>query len=145
MNPLRTRVIVRNVLVGAGAYYLSWWVSPPLEIGFGKLTKGVTYTGDFAGGVVMPIVTGLPVALIAVVVGATVVWVVESETPFRWAIFPAFLYAFFGYIGYHWARPPMFIDRVTQIVTAAFLALACLGGAMLAIRRPASSSRINPV
>ena len=118
-----------------------------MEIAFGKLTKGITYSGDFAGGVVMPIVSGLPVALIAVVVGAIVVWVVESEKPFRWAIVPASLYAIFAYIGYHWARPPMFIDRVEQIVTAAFLALACLGGATLEIRRRASlsSSRINPV
>jgi hypothetical protein len=144
MKPLRTTVIVRNFLVGAGAYYLSWWVSPPLEILFGKLTKGITYTGDFEGGVVMPIVTGLPVALIAAVVGASVVWVVESETPFRWALFPAALYAFFGYIGYHWARPPMFIDRVTQTVTALFLALACLGGAMLALRRQARPSSAQP-
>jgi len=140
MKPLRGAVIARNLLVGAGAYYLSWWVSPPLELGFGKLTNGITYTADFAGSVVMPIVTGVPVALMAAVVGASVVLLVESETPFRWAIFPAALYAFFGYIGYHWARPPMFIDRVTQAVTALFLALACLGGAMLAARRRASPS-----
>jgi hypothetical protein len=147
MKPLRSIVIVRNLLVGAGAYYLSWWVSPLLEIGFGKLTNGITYTGDFSSGVVMPIVTGLPVALVAAVVGASVVWIVESETPFRWSIFPAALYAFFGYTGYHWARPPVFIDRLTQAVTALFLALACLGGGILAVKRRAGPrpARITPV
>src|ERR1700688_1786202 len=147
MKPLRAIVIVRNFLVGAGAYYLSWWVSPPLEILFGKLTKGITYTGDFEGGVVMPIVTGLPAAVIAAVGGASVAWVVASETSLRWALFPAALYAFFGYIGYQWARPPMFVDRLTQTVTALFLALACLGGAMLALRWQArtSSAQRTPV
>ena len=118
-----------------------------MEIGFGKLTNGITYTGDFSSGVVMPIVTGLPVALVAAVVGAPVVWIVESETPFRWSIFPAALYAFFGYTGYHWARPPVFIDRLTQAVTALFLALACLGGGILAVKRRAGPrpARITPV
>ena len=68
MEPPRKEVAVRNLLVGAGAYYLSWWVAYPLEFGFGKLTEGITYTGNFAGAVLMPIVTSLPVALIAAVV-----------------------------------------------------------------------------
>ena len=41
---------VRNLLVGVGAYYLSWFVANPLAIGIGKLTNGMTYSGDFEGG-----------------------------------------------------------------------------------------------
>jgi hypothetical protein len=59
--------------------------------------------------------------------------VVESETPLRWSTFPAALYVIFGYAG-----SPMSIDRVTQAVGAILLALACLGGALLAVRRRAT-------
>jgi len=146
MEPPRKEVAVRNLLVGAGAYYSSWWVAYPLEFGFGKLTEGITYTGNFAGAVLMPIVTSLPVALIAAVVGASVVWLVHSETPLRWAIFPAALYAFYASIGHHWARPPMLIDRVAQVVTPILLALSCLGGAIVAARKRAAprSAQITP-
>jgi len=74
-------VKARNLLVGAGAYYLSLWVSVPLAFGFGKVTHWIHYYGDFEGGVVMPIVVALPYALVAVFVGASLVWIVESERP----------------------------------------------------------------
>jgi hypothetical protein len=146
MKPSRNVVTVRNLLVGAGAYFLSWWVAYPLQFGFGKLTDGIIYSGNFAGIVVMPIVTSLPVALIAALVGASVVWLVDSETSLRWAIFPAALYAYYAYFGYHWARPPMLIDRVTQAVAPLFLALSCLGGAAVAVRKRATprSAPITP-
>jgi hypothetical protein len=132
MKPPGVAITVRNLLVGAGAYYLSWFVVGPVAIGFGKLTVGINRTSD-AGRIVLPIVTYLPVALTAAIVGASVVLVVESETPLRWSILPAALYVIFGYVG-----SPMFIDRVTQAVGAIFLALACLGGALLAVRRRAT-------
>jgi len=37
----------RNLLAGAGAYYLSWLVTNPFAMGFGKLTNGIHYYGDF--------------------------------------------------------------------------------------------------
>jgi hypothetical protein len=133
-NPRSLRT-VRNMLVGAGAYYLSWWVAYPLEFGFGKLTRGITYPGFFAGAVLLPIVTSLPVALIAAFVGASVIWLVDSETPLRWAALPAALYALYAYRGYHWGRPPVFTDRVSQVAGSLFLALSCLAGAMIAARK----------
>jgi hypothetical protein len=74
MSDVLATMRVRNLLVGAGAYYLSWWVGGPLAIGFGKLTHsiGVRYYGNFAGGIVMPIVLALPYAFVAAVVGASV-------------------------------------------------------------------------
>jgi|SRR5208337_1202819 len=131
MKPLDVATTVRNLLVGAGAYYLSWFVLGPLAIGFGKLTIDINPTSD-AVRIVLPIVTYLPVALMAAIVGASLVLVVESETPLRWSIFPAALYGIFGYVG-----SPI-SDRVIQAVGAIFLALACLGGALLAVRRRAT-------
>ena len=106
------RLTIRDLLVGYGAYYASWWVSYPLAYFYGKLTHGIIYRGEFAGAVLMPLVTTVPYALVAFGVGAFVAWVVDSEKPLRWAIFPAALYAFFGTIGCHWARQPLFLDRV---------------------------------
>jgi hypothetical protein len=48
-------VIARNLLVGAGAYYLSKWLVVPLALGFGKMTQGLIYSGEFNGKIVAPV------------------------------------------------------------------------------------------
>ena len=126
---------VRNLVVGYGVYYVSWWVAYPLAFAYGKLTDRIIYRGEFASAVVMPLVTTLPYALVALGVGACVAWLVDSERPLRWAIFPTALYVFYGTIGYHWARQPILLDRVAQVVDAMFMGIACFGGAMIAVRR----------
>ena len=74
-----------------------------MAIGSGKLTKGIgiSYYGDFTGGVLMPIVIALPYALVAAVVGASVTWIVESDRPIGWTLVPTFLYAL-GVFDPHW-------------------------------------------
>ena len=134
MNPNRKVVTAKNLLVGGGAYYLSWWIAYPLAFGYGKLTGWITYPGDFAGAVVLPLVTGLPYAFVAFGVGALVACLVESEHPLNWVVFPSILYALYSLRGHHWGRPPTFIDRTEQLTGALFLAVACLGGAALAVR-----------
>ena len=134
---------IRNALVGCGVYYVSWWVAYPLAFAYGKLTERIIYRGEFAGAVVMPLVTTVPYALVAFGVGASVAWLVDSERPLRWAIFPAALYMFFGTIGYHWARQPLFLDRVAQVIDAMFMGIACLGGAMIALPQIAPSQRLG--
>ena len=91
----------------------------------------------------MPLVTTLPYALVAFGVGASVAWLVDSGRPLHWAIFPAALYIFFGTIGYHWARQPLLLDRVAQVIDATFMGIACLGGAMIAVRRGAASRHLD--
>jgi hypothetical protein len=139
-----TAATFKNLLMGGGAYYLSWWLAYPLAFGYGKLTERIIYRGEFASVVAMPLVTGFPYALVAAGVGACVAWLAESKRPLLWAIFPASLYAFFAFRGYHWVRPPMLVDRAAQVIGAVFLAVACLGGAMIAVRRRASSRARNP-
>jgi hypothetical protein len=111
----------RNLLVSYGVYSISWWVACPLAFAYGKLTDRMIYRGEFAGAVVMPLVTAVPYALVAFGVGASVAWLVNSGRPLRWAIFPAALYIFFGTIGYHWARQPLLLDRAAQIIDATSL------------------------
>ena len=130
--------VPKNLLIGAGAYYLSSWLTMPLAFGFGKLTEGLTYAGDFTGAVVMPIVIHLPKAIVAAAAGAAVVWLVESDRPLGWALFPALLYGFLGFLGYHWSRPPLILGRVAQTVGALFPALACIIGALVAEQRRAA-------
>ena len=133
--------ILRNLFIGYGVYQLSWWVAYPLARVYDKLTDGIIYRGDFAAAVLMPLVRTIPYALVAMGVGACVAWLVDSEWSFRWAIFPATLYMYFGSISYQWEGPPLFLDRVVHIVNATFLAVACLVGALILVRRRATSSQ----
>jgi len=139
-------VTAKNLLICAGTYYVSRWVTLPLVFGFGKLTQGITYSGDFEGAVVMPLVLKVPVALVAAAVGASIIWLVDSDRPLRWVIFPALLYAILGFLGYHWAHPPLLRDRVFQAVGALFPAVACVLGGIVASRRRATprAAQITP-
>jgi hypothetical protein len=136
----------RNLLTGVGAYYLSWWVSGPLAIGFGKVTHGIGihYYGDFAGGVVMPIVMSLPYALVAAVVGASVVWLVESDRPIGWTLVPTFLYALGLFHASHWVRPPTSFERVGDTIRTLLPAVACIVAGILAAKRRAASRVFPP-
>jgi hypothetical protein len=129
-------VTVRNLLIGGGAYYVSWLLglAYPLTLGYSRLTARIIYRGDFATAVVMPLVVGLPYALVAAGVGALVAWLAESKRPWLWAIFPAALYAYSSFSGYEWARRPALIDRTGQVIGALFLAIACLVGAIISAR-----------
>jgi len=130
----RVAITARNILIGVGAYYLSGWLGLPVALGFGKLTQGITYAGNFNGYVVMPLVSHFPSALVAGAAGYVVAWLVDSDHPIWWSVLPALLYAVLGFLGYHWARPPMTLDRVAQTVGALFPALTCVAGAIVASR-----------
>jgi hypothetical protein len=140
MADVSATVRIRNLLVGVGAYYLSWWVGGPLAIGFGKLTHfiGVRYYGDFAGGIVMPIVVALPYAFVAAVVGASVAWIVESDRPFAWTLVPTFLYALGVFRPSHWAQPPNSFDRVGDAIRMLLPAFSCFLAGIVASKRRAA-------
>ena len=122
------------MLVCAGAYYLSKWLALPLGIMWGKLTGGHIYNRDFAGVVLLPLVEHLPLAFAGFGAGIAVVWLVESDRWLRWLMFPAALYGCLGLLGYHWGRPPQFLDRVSQAIGALFPACTCVIGGIVAAR-----------
>ena len=93
----------RNVMIAAGVFYLCQWLAGPLTIGFAKFTEHIVYTGDFNGYVVMPLVVHLPQALVAVVAGVMVVWLVESKRPMAWVSLPTALYVLLGFYAHHWS------------------------------------------
>jgi hypothetical protein len=126
---------LRNLLIGAGAYYLSKWVAFLLAMAYGKLTDHVIWPGFFSAIFVMTIVIEVPTALGATLAGASTVWFVESERLQRWAIFPAVLYSLTGFLGWHWAHRPLLHDRAEQVVGALFPAIMCLVGGIVAARR----------
>ncbi len=131
---------VRNTLICAGAYYVSKWLALPLDIMWGKLTSGYIYSGDFAGVVLLPLVNHLPLALVAFGAGIAVALLVESDRRLLWLIFPAALYGCLDLLGYHWARPPQFLDRASQAIGALFPAFTCVIGGLIAAR----STRAGP-
>jgi hypothetical protein len=124
----------RNLLIGSGAYSLSWLLATPLSIGYGKLTQHVVYRGTFASTAILPLVTHVPIALVAAGVGACVAWLVESSRPLLWVMVPALLYSS-EYFGYIWAQPPMPVDRVAQAIGTLFPAVTCILGGVVAARR----------
>ena len=135
MNPFRNIVTARNLLIGAGAYYLAGWLNFFLSIGYQRLTDRIIYSGDFESAVVLPLMVHLPKAIVAAGAGAAVVWLCESERAVGWVIFPVLLYAVLGFFGFHWAQPPVLVDRVQQTVAAMFPAVACALGGMMDARR----------
>jgi hypothetical protein len=134
-----TVVKFRNLLVGAGAFYLARWAAFPLAIAYGKLTNGIIYSGYFAGPVFTALVIYVPTALGAALAGASVAWLVESDRPQRWVIFPAALYLMLGLIGWHWWRPSVHRDPLGHLVGVLFPVVMCLvGGFVVARRRTAA-------
>jgi hypothetical protein len=136
----------RNLLIVTGAYYLSGWLGTALAFGLGNLTAGLTYKGDFNQGVVAPLVIHLPWAITAAAAGASIVWLVESDRLLRWAFFLALLYGLFNFLGWHWARPPVILDRVAQTIGAVYVGLACVAGALFAAqyRKVSHATATNP-
>src|SRR5215467_5767615 len=95
-------VTVKNLLVCVGILYLSRWLAFPLQFGFGKVTHGIIYHGDFGNTILMPLVLHLPIALVAAAAGVSLTWIVDSARPLRWVALLAVLYAFLGFFGYRW-------------------------------------------
>ena len=122
----------KNILIAIGAYYLSWWLVYPLGVGYRKIIGRVIYEGNFGYAVVMPVVTNLPLALVAFGAGLVVVLFVESKWPLSWALLPAAVYFYYAFTGHHWVNPPTSIDRISQTVDALVPAVACIGGGLVA-------------
>jgi hypothetical protein len=132
---------VRNVLICAGAFYASLWVVPPVTMAFAPITSRLTFLEGFETALIMPLVLGIPLALVAAGAGALTTWLAESDHAWRWAVFPAVLYAVFSFIGHHWFVPPKIDQRVGQTVQALLPAVACVLGAIFVERRQRSPSR----
>jgi len=135
------KTILRNLAIAYGVYIASWWVASPLALAYGKLTHaiGIHYYGEVGDKVLLPLSLTIPYALVAFGVGASVVWLVDSTHPFRWVIFPALFYLYFGTIGYHWEKQPLTLDRLAQILDTSLMVIGCVGGGMILVRRKNSS------
>jgi len=136
------KTILRNLAIAYGVYIASWWVAFPLALAYGKLTHAIRihYYGEVGGKVLLPLLLTIPYALVAFGVGASVVWLVDSTRPFRWVIFPALFYLYFGTIGYHWEKQPLALDRLAQILDTSLMVIGCVGGGMILVRRKNSFS-----
>jgi hypothetical protein len=134
---------VRNLLVVLGAYYLSRWVAVPVQLMFAQVTNHLIFSGDFEGAVVMPLVLGVPLALVAGLTGAVIAWLIPSHR-LLWVLLPAALYFTFGLLGHHWLSPPSIADRVSEFIGALVPAVACVVGAMLVDRRTRHDSKQWP-
>jgi hypothetical protein len=135
------KTILSNAAIAYGVYIASWWVAYPLALAYGKLTHaiGIHYYGEVGGKVLLPLSLTIPYALVAFGVGASVVWLVDSTRPFRWVIFPALFYLYFGTIGYRWEKQPLALDRLGLILDTSLMVIGCVVGGMILVRRKNSS------
>ena len=83
----------------------------------------------------MPIFFALPYALVAALVGASVVWIVDSDRPIGWTLVPTFLFALGVFHLAHWARPPTLSERVGDIIRVLLPAVACVAAGIVAAKR----------
>lgn len=135
------KTLIRNGLISGGAFYASLWVVPPVTMAFAPITNGLTFLDGVETALIMPLVLGIPLALVAAAAGASTTWLVESNQALRWAVLTAVPYAVFSFLGHHWLVPPRLDQRIGQVVQALLPAVACVLGAIFVERRQRSASR----
>jgi len=117
---------IKNALICFGIYYISKWVTLPLALGFGKLTQGIVYSGDFEWAFVGPIVLHLPLVLVAAGAGAALIRLVDSVRPLGWVVLLSLIYLLFGFFNHHGARWTLLDYWVFKVAGALFPALSCV-------------------
>jgi hypothetical protein len=135
---------IRNLLIIAGAYYLSVWLEMAAVLAVAPITNRLTFTGEFEGVLVMPIVLGIPSAIVMAIMGAAAAWAVESVRPMLWALLLGLAYGISSALAPHWARAPeTAADRVFLALRVLFPAIACIAGAATLGARLRHSERVR--
>jgi hypothetical protein len=120
----------QNVFVVAGAYYLSNWLEMLAILTATPITNHLTFTGEFEGVFVMPVVLGIPSTVAMVIAGASAAWLVDSPRPILWALVPALAYAMSSALAPHWVRTPgTASDRIFLAIRVLLPATAWIAGA----------------
>ncbi|MDA8078401.1 MAG: hypothetical protein M0Z79_05625 [Nitrospiraceae bacterium] len=125
------KTYIRNILILAGIYYLSWWVVRPLFMIHDQVTSGMTYGGGLFGYLLMGIISVLPVALVAFGSGILTVYIVEETHLKYWLALLAMFYAVNGFSGFQWPKEPQLSDRAFQVIHSLFPAMACYFGGVV--------------
>jgi hypothetical protein len=124
--------ILRNLLVVCGAYYVAIWLYLPLAWLWAFVSSRMSFTVGVETMLLMPLVMGLPMAVVAFAAGALVARTIEDRYPSRWALIPALLFLQHHLLGGRWwAEPPTLTDHIGIAVEAAFPAVACVLGAVV--------------
>jgi hypothetical protein len=127
---------IRNLLVAAGAFYLAMLLQVAAVLAFGPITQRLVFTGDFQAVVVMPIVLGIPSALVMGMAGAATAWFVESKHPIIWAVLPSIGFGLSAVLGPYWSRAPRTMgDHAYIALGALFPAAACVAAAAVVTAR----------
>jgi hypothetical protein len=134
----------RNILVIAGAYYLSIWLEMLAILAVAPITNRLTFTGECEGVFLMPVVLGIPSAVVMSIAGAAAAWAVESARRILWALLPALAYVMSGLLAPHWAKAPgTAADRVVLAIRVLFPAIAWIAGAATMSARLRQSEHVG--
>jgi hypothetical protein len=117
--------------VVCGAYYIAAWLYLPLAWLWDFVSRRMSFRVGVETMLLMPLVMGLPMAVVAFAAGALIGRTVDARHPSRWALVPALLFLQQHLLGRRWwATPPTVTDWVGIAVEAAFPAVACVLGAV---------------
>jgi hypothetical protein len=120
----------RNLLLGAGAYFLSRLAAVPVAALMHALTRAVDDRGDASGALLSPVVQYLPEAIAASAAGALVALLVNSDQPVKWSLVPAFFYVLDAYTSAVIFRPS--VGAYFGVAIGALLpAITCVAAARL--------------
>jgi hypothetical protein len=127
-----TVVVWRNVLIGAGAYFVSRLAAGPFTSAVRLLWRVVDPEGSASAALFFsPLLQSLPDALAATVAGVATALLVESDEPVRWTCAPAAIYLIKGFATVSVFEPRL-VDLVSVIIGAVLPAVTCIAAGRLA-------------
>jgi hypothetical protein len=121
----------RNVLIGAGAFYVSRWLEGVLRVAVGAVLHALIARGPAAHALVPPLVDSLSTALAAAAAGIATAWLVDSRRPVPWTLVPAALWLLASLNGAPFS-PSAPLTSVWQLLLATLPPIVCLAAGRLA-------------
>lgn len=121
----------RNVLIGAGAFYVSRWLEGVLHVAVGSVLRTFIAPGDAAHALVAPLVGSLSTGLAAAAAGIATAWLVESRRPLPWTFIPAALWLLVSLNGASFS-PDAPLSGIWDLLLATLPPISCIAAARLA-------------
>lgn len=121
----------RNVLVGAGAFYVSRWLEGLLHVAVGAVLHAFIARGGAAHVLVSPLVESLSTALAAAAAGIATAWLVDARRPVPWTLVPAALWLLASLNGASFSSYAP-VTGAWQLLLATLPAIVCVAAGRLA-------------
>jgi len=135
---------LKNFLACIGAFWVSLWVSGLLLWPTEKLINinAIVRDETVFSGILMGILSSTSRTIAAMLVGASIPYLISSSKSAYWATIVAVLYVIDAPVRHHWGPPAAWWDWLWQCIDLAFPAVVCIAAAFIAAR--SRGNRSNP-